>query len=450
MSFTDVDLNNGYDAFTIFNGFHTQSDRPGYDEERLRLGSLHTEIDVSPSDTLLTTTSFYKSEVDYAFDGDWGNNPFWEPNAPYDYFSDQDRAREVFAQQVRLRGTLFGSEVRYLIGSYFQSFQEDTQTNEFSDNIVYDSLDSDYEADTYAGFGSLEVPLAEKLRLLLGARLEQRDARYVDSRESYFTPDDFLWGGSATLQYDLTDSLMTYLLVSRGFRGGGFNSSPSTPADRMTYSPESLINLEAGTRFSAFGGDASGSLAAFVNWREDQQIKLSLQVDPDDPLSFLYLTDNAARGKSYGLEAEVRYAPTENVEFRTSGSLLDTEIVSVQESLAALEGRDQSHAPEWQYFAETEYFFSEEISGLIGVSGRDAFYFDDSHDQRSEPYHLLHAGLFYRADNWELQLWGRNLTDKEYAIRGFYFGNEPPDFPEKEYVQLADRRSFGVTWRYFF
>jgi hypothetical protein len=42
----------------------------------------------------------------------------------------------------------------------------------------------------------------------------------------------------------------------------------------------------------------------------------------------------------------------------------------------------------------------------------------------------------------------RNALDERYAMRGFFFGNEPPDFPDKLYVQLAEPRSMGLsmTW----
>jgi len=46
-------------------------------------------------------------------------------------------------------------------------------------------------------------------------------------------------------------------------------------------------------------------------------------------------------------------------------------------------------------------------------------------------------------------VWGRNVFDENYAVRGFYFGLEPPAFADKLYVQRGDPRQFGVTveWR---
>ena len=33
-------------------------------------------------------------------------------------------------------------------------------------------------------------------------------------------------------------------------------------------------------------------------------------------------------------------------------------------------------------------------------------------------------------------------------LRGFYFGNEPPDFPPTLYTRLGDPRHYGITVSY--
>jgi hypothetical protein len=40
--------------------------------------------------------------------------------------------------------------------------------------------------------------------------------------------------------------------------------------------------------------------------------------------------------------------------------------------------------------------------------------------------------------------------NERYAQRGFFFGNEPPDFPEKLYLQQSDPRQVGLTLSYRF
>ncbi len=86
----------------------------------------------------------------------------------------------------------------------------------------------------------------------------------------------------------------------------------------------------------------------------------------------------------------------------------------------------------------------------VDATGSDAFYFDASHDQKSDPYTLVNLRAGYAGDRWSAYAWGRNLFDERYAVRGFYFGLEPPDFANRLYVQQGDPRQFGVTftWSY--
>ena len=64
----------------------------------------------------------------------------------------------------------------------------------------------------------------------------------------------------------------------------------------------------------------------------------------------------------------------------------------------------------------------------------------------SQPYELANARVGYETGNWSVQLWVRNLFDRHYAVRGFYFGNEPPDFPTRLYTRAGDPRQLGVTF----
>lgn len=86
----------------------------------------------------------------------------------------------------------------------------------------------------------------------------------------------------------------------------------------------------------------------------------------------------------------------------------------------------------------------------IDLSGSDAFYFDASHDQQSEPYALLNLKVGYTRGPWSVYAWARNVTDEDYAVRGFYFGLEPPDYSNQLYVQHGDGRLVGGTlqWRW--
>jgi iron complex outermembrane receptor protein len=450
-----VETNNGYDAFAIDNSFNTQSDRPGEDATSVRAASFTTNAELSDDIAFESISTIARTSIDYSYDGDWGNNPFWSPYAPYDYFSDSDRTRQVLGQEFRLRSAdqssyVHGESWRWLTGVFAQRLTEDTSTVELADNTPYDQLNSDYLARTGAVFGDVEMPLSNGMSLVPGLRVEQRNARYDDSRDADFSPTYSMIGGSVALQKDLTTTTRGYLSASRGYKGGGFNPGPSVPTNRRQYDPEYLWNFEVGAKGAFLDKKLSSNVALFYNLRSDQQLKFGIQDNPSDPLAFTYITESAAQGRSLGIEVENTYQMLPWWQIFLSGSVMDSEFTDVPAESEALQGRAFSIAPSWQYASGTRVDFGSGVFGRVEVTGKDAFYFDDSHNQHSSPYSLFNASLGWRYERWQVLFWSRNLFNERYSVRGFYFGNEPPDFPNKLYVQQGDPRAFGCTLSYTF
>ena len=69
---------------------------------------------------------------------------------------------------------------------------------------------------------------------------------------------------------------------------------------------------------------------------------------------------------------------------------------------------------------------------------------------KSSPYWLFNAKAGIEREHWSVDAWIRNIGDKRYAVRGFYFGDVPPDFTPQQYVQLGSPRQFGVLATYSF
>ena len=71
------------------------------------------------------------------------------------------------------------------------------------------------------------------------------------------------------------------------------------------------------------------------------------------------------------------------------------------------------------------YLFTPELSIGIEAEAKDKFYYSDSHDEQSAAYALLHARITYARANYSIALYGRNLTNRDYGVKGFYFGIDP-------------------------
>jgi iron complex outermembrane recepter protein len=74
-------------------------------------------------------------------------------------------------------------------------------------------------------------------------------------------------------------------------------------------------------------------------------------------------------------------------------------------------------------------------------------FFSDSHDQVSTPYTLVGLKVGLERERWAAELWARNALNDRYSQRGFFFGNEPPDYPERLYLQQSDPRQLGFSVR---
>ena len=116
-----------------------------------------------------------------------------------------------------------------------------------------------------------------------------------------------------------------YTTLSRGYKAGGFNIGANVPEDVREFQPEYLWNLEAGVRLADAAARWQAELAVFHMWREEQQVAASFQLDPGDPLSYVFYTDNAASGRNLGLEASGSWQPLERLTLAASLGLLHTE-----------------------------------------------------------------------------------------------------------------------------
>jgi outer membrane receptor protein involved in Fe transport len=352
------------------------------------------------------------------------------------------RDRQTTTQELRWLSApgaeLFSGTTSWLAGVYWQQLEETNDVLELFNADVFRSLDSDFDARNLAAFGQLDIALGDATALSAGLRFETRDADYSDSDGVLFSPRESMSGGHLSVTHDASAQLTWYGSLVRGYKAGGFNIGPSIRAERREFGTETLW--------------VAGSLGVFYSARRDQQVSTSLQLDPGDPLSFVFFTDNAAEGYNYGLEAEVTWQIDPRWQLDANLGLLRTQYDRFDSPTAALSGREQAHAPGYQFALALSYSHPRGFFARIDFQGRDAFYFDDSHDQRSKAYELTHLRIGYRRDRWSTSLWVRNAFDEEYAVRGFYFSNDPNDplFLPELFLRLGDPRQVGITTRYRF
>ena len=456
-----VNIDDGYDAFSIDNSRVTLADHPGVDRQRSAAGAVHVAWKGEAPFELRSVTTHADSKIGYGFDGDWGNDAAWGPYAPYDYTSYFARRRRSTSEDLRLisKSSADDGGFGWTAGAYALDVEERNDQRDTASGVAYRLLTSDYRATNLALYGELDWRVAPRTVLSFGARAERRDAGYQDrealsGETSAFAPIDTMWGGHASLSFEESAARTWYATLSRGYKAGGFNIGAAVPADRRRYEPEALWNAEAGLAWRAPDARWSTRTSLFYMRRESQQVATSQQLVPGDPLSYVFFTDNAARGRNYGLEASANWAVTQRLEVATTLGLLETAYFGYRTGNpardAALDGRGQAHAPKYQYSLTLAYENPLGFFARADLQGVDDFYFDTGHDQRSQPYKVVNLRVGYAHERWSAAAFARNLFDERYAMRGFHFGTEPPDFPDRRYVQLADGRLVGLTLDFHF
>ncbi len=447
-----ADLDNGYDAFAIDNSLVTQSDRPGRDAQRSTGASADLSWDIAEDLVLRSITAWADSSIVASFDGDWGNDAFWGDAGPYDFFSLTERERGSLSQDLRAIGSA-GDAWNWIGGIYLLRLEEDNLQRDdgrYLGDVFERALDSRYRATSVAVYGQADRRIGQGTTLSAGLRLEQRDANYRDSDGLDFSPRDSMWGGQLSVTRELGESLHAWASIARGFKAGGFNIGVSIPEERLEFGPEFAWSVEGGVKGRWDSHGLAADVSVFYLRRQDQQVATSFQADPQDPLTFVYYTDNAARGQAYGLEGSIDWQATDRWQLSASLSLMESEYIGYALPDRVLDGREWAHAPAWKYAVSATWRHPRGWMTRADVSGQDAFYFDTSHDERADAYSLLNLRVGYEADEWSVHVWLRNAFDERYPLRGFYFGNEPPDFPPKVYVRLGDPRQAGITARYRF
>jgi iron complex outermembrane receptor protein len=462
---SQIDLNDPADIWTIDGSLNTLSDRPGMDSQKTNTYGVKVfhQFDAFEFQSLSSITD---TDIEISYDADWGNP---ESHAPYiyDYFSETIRDRKTLSQEFRLVSDIANlnpqNKTKWVIGiSYFNVKERNIKNDDgaygdpsdpFGPYFSQSSSSSKFSSDNLSIFGNIDYFLDESLKLSLGARWENYESQYADSFGESFNPSDYMLGGKISLNKILSHSSNIFFSVARGFNQGGFNLNlglaPDSKNSNLYYDPEFLTNYEIGLNSQLFNEMMNIAAVIFYSDRKDQQVLISTQVDPTDPNTFSFLTQNAAEGTNKGLELNVNLKLTESLDFFSRLGLLKTEINNWK-SRPDLEGRAQAHAPKRSYALGVSWSITDRASLSLDLVGKSSFYYSDSHDNQSKSYALANLSYNYSIGHWTYSVWARNIFDKYYSVRGFYFGNEAPDFKDKLYERHGDPRHIGITARYDF
>ncbi|MBB1429409.1 TonB-dependent receptor [Pseudoalteromonas sp. SG43-4] len=453
-----IDINNGYDAFTLDNSRNSVADEPGQDNQQsyaIGVNNTYTAFDAFDVNLNLSAID---TELLYSFDEDWVCNDTSEPQLcaaglhPDGYSSTDLYSRDRDDQSVDLQ---FNSKTgNWVAGVYYQNRDVDLERQY---TWLASPFSSTYETSNVAVYGQVATPIGPKTTLITGLRVEQYQGDYTDSNGFIQDTDDVMVGGKIALEYQVIDRTMIYTSITRGYKAGGINSEALAKAkdeglnlsadffqQHTSFDPEYLWSGEFGVKGSSLDDKFTLRLAAFYMHRDDIQLK-AWQVEGQQ---FTGYVDNASSGSNYGLEVEGSYQLTDNLFLTGSAGYLNTEIDDfVTQSGLNQDGREQAQSPKYQYAFTARYNFTNAFYGMVGIEGKDDYYFSDSHNSQAPSSNLVNLSFGYEADMWAVRAWARNVFDETVPTRGFEFGNDPQDgYATHTYTQLGEPRVAGVTF----
>ena len=203
--------------------------------------------------------------------------------------------------------------------------------------------------------------------------------------------------------------------------------------DDHAFLPEFVDSYELGIKSELMDGDLIANIAIFYSDFED------FQLNTFTGTGFLISNTNQMISKGVELEttwflsdnllwtfgvtyADARYGDNLNAETTPLQLWLDQEYDALEDwqALENIEGRQITHAPYWQ--GSTSLFFQTEIGSVIGYGNLNLGYrgahntgsnLENEKDESDKALLNVQLGLRMPDDSWDLQLWARNLADKQ-------------------------------------
>jgi iron complex outermembrane recepter protein len=224
-----------------------------------------------------------------------------------------------------------------------------------------------------------------------------------------------------SLAWHTTDDIMLYGTYSEGFRSGGMNGrAASAETASLIYDPEFVEMFEAGMKSSWMDNRIQFNAAVFYQTYDDKQEEL---VVPSPTAGQETITVNAAEATMQGIEIETRALITQNWLVSLNVGILDAEYDTfVSERIpgvpADLSYLDMRRAPDYTYALNTSYDI--DLGGGTATLQAVYRYKDDMATTfLNEPFGiaeghgLLDASASYQYENWNVRVFGRNLTDED-------------------------------------
>jgi outer membrane receptor protein involved in Fe transport len=350
----------------------------------------------------------------------------------------QDMSQKITTQELRLESDGKGP-LTWTAGAYYRK----TDTHSVTSDVWTDStfrLQGGFDGTgptnvtQTALFGELTYALSPQLSLTGGLRSFKEKAENVGTK----LPSGFAPPGTPATRFDdraefsaTTPRLnmlwryspkgALYATASKGFRGGGFNST-ATPRN---YGPEDIVSLEIGNRGSLLGDVLQYEVAAYHSKYSNVQAQ---DLAPGcTPATCQALTVNSGKASGPGLDivlsAALTKSTTLDVSLGYSDLVYDVKTAErnqgdplnfvPQKTAAVSLSHRFTWAPGLPGMVRVDYQHSDPVKFIVRNQGVNV---------TSNNIDTLNARIGVEMPTWQVYLEGKNLTDSNSVTFPGIFG----------------------------
>jgi len=256
-------------------------------------------------------------------------------------------------------------------------------------------------------------------------RSDLEKTKVLDGNETWsrFTP-------KLGVEYQVNDDMMVFASYSQGFKSGTFN--PRASSNEPAVNPEIVDSVELGIKSEWFN-QLRVNATVFALEHKDRQYKSIVQT-PENPAGESRL-GNIGASEAIGLELDVEFAATDNLNFNFALGYIDSEFTEILEYDGEGGYNDISdsyviaNTPDLTANVGVTYDFETNMGSFI-VNGnyyyRGEYQLVEVRDTLiQDGYGLLNLGVnWYSPEgNWTAALHWKNVTDEEYAVGAYPYGH---------------------------
>ncbi|MCK9337265.1 MAG: TonB-dependent receptor [Arcobacteraceae bacterium] len=422
-------------------------DVPTYEESKVKSQSLNLSYDFDAMN-LESTTTHKKFDIDGDYDGDYISGTVDDGLRMFNYTN-----MDTWTQEVKLSGKT--QDIKWVAGLYADDEERDIGPYGMEMN-----MGAVYIADVYAKansktqalFGQTMIPLADKFELTIGGRY-QKIKKDIDLTMSqtfggvampgspFDYKDEKTWNTflpKVALSYKNNDSLTTYASISKGYMPGGFNYfAMSGGTAENSFDPQKSTNYEVGMKY--IGENYLLNTSVFRMDIEDIHIYKTVG-------GTLFLTDNAKKAHSQGIEIDGKYFLTDNIELSGALGLIDAKYDDYDTGTAIYDGKRIENTPRYTANVGIAYVSESGIYGRLDAYARGkTSFFDGANNTMvtADGAIISNLKVGYKIKDWDIYGYIKNITDEEYIDSFRSSGN-------RQIVGFNEPRTFGIGARYKF